>query len=189
MCLLPGPTYFPGPNCLVLETGYVFLLHLSYTHRHFPNKLLCLHLLTGCFPNKNPCPHLPIEADWGRWRDVTGSHGHSLSSTVLVPRALNVATRTRWWLRSASRCSKNEIPAKIPTWHSAKLSRVNCPNQGNSNSLKQSNFRMVPLYLNKLYDNVLHSKQIIQQIEHVQHNIKSISISISTSQRVNRCSF
>ena len=63
VCLLPGPTYFPGPNCLVLETGYVFLLHLSYTHRHFPNKLLCLHLLTGCFPNKNPCPHLPTEAD------------------------------------------------------------------------------------------------------------------------------
>ena len=61
--LLPGPAYFPGPNCMVLETGYVFLLHLSYTHRHFPNKLLCLHLLTGCFPNKNPCRHLPIEAD------------------------------------------------------------------------------------------------------------------------------
>ena len=61
--LLPSPTYLPGPNCLVLETGYVFLLHLSYTHRHFPNKLLCLHLLTGCFPNKNPCRHLLIEAD------------------------------------------------------------------------------------------------------------------------------
>ena len=61
--MLPGPTYLPGPNCLVLETGYVFLLHLSYTHRHFPNKLLCLHLLTCSMCPKNPCPHLSIEAD------------------------------------------------------------------------------------------------------------------------------
>ena len=44
----------------------MFLLHLSYIHRHFPNKFSCLHLLTSSFPNKNPCPHLPIEA-----RDVT----------------------------------------------------------------------------------------------------------------------
>ena len=62
--VLPGPTYLPGPNCLVLETGFVFLLHLSYIHRHFPNKFSCLHLLTGYFPNIIPCPHLPREATW-----------------------------------------------------------------------------------------------------------------------------
>ena len=35
-------------------------------------------------------------------------------------------------LHRAPRCSKNETPTKIPTWHSAKLSRVDCPIHGNS---------------------------------------------------------
>ena len=44
-----------------LETGYMFLLHLSCIHHHFTNEFPCLHLLTGCFTNKEPCPHLSSE--------------------------------------------------------------------------------------------------------------------------------
>ena len=39
----------------------MFLLHLSCIHRHFTNWFPCLHLLAGCFPNKELCPHLLSE--------------------------------------------------------------------------------------------------------------------------------
>ena len=54
--LLPSPTYLPGPNCLVLETGYVFLLHLSYIHRHFPNSFPVSIYRLVIFQTKNRVP-------------------------------------------------------------------------------------------------------------------------------------
>ena len=49
------------PSCAKLLSGDRLRVSasLSCIHRHLTNWFLCLHLLTGYFPNKVPCPHLP----------------------------------------------------------------------------------------------------------------------------------